>query len=356
MARYDRIASLPPPARDEAFPGWPVLRDLESRERDPDLGRRVRLRFLALRPVRRLLAQGVDAVPADSFDRQVEGVREELGLLPARDPERIRLTRFLRQVRLRTPLALTTATLDLGEMIEAAGHLNGAAECYRIALEIAEAYRLDPEQVTALRLLGGIHRKSGRWDDAEKAFRLAVDLAHRLTHPQQWTRSAEALALVLRERGRPDEAGRLYERMLEHAVEHAEPTLYADALVGICLAKVEAGDLDAAIEHGWEAIGRTTDEAQRTAVIHALGLAFAGLGLNDAAERCQQVLADRVRERPDATPVRWPAPPPPARPATASVPGAAPPEPPRAGPPSDAARRIAAEVASASDRLVPASG
>ena len=49
MARYDRIAPLSSPARDRAFPAWPVLRDIEGQDRDIDVCRRARLRFLALR-------------------------------------------------------------------------------------------------------------------------------------------------------------------------------------------------------------------------------------------------------------------------------------------------------------------
>ena len=57
MARYDRIAPIPIPAREAAFPGWLMLRDLAGRERDPELARRARLRFLALRPLLRVLLE-----------------------------------------------------------------------------------------------------------------------------------------------------------------------------------------------------------------------------------------------------------------------------------------------------------
>ena len=64
MARYDRIAPIAAPARAAAFPGWLVLRDLQGRERDAELARRARLRFLALRPLRRVLALGLEGVSA----------------------------------------------------------------------------------------------------------------------------------------------------------------------------------------------------------------------------------------------------------------------------------------------------
>src|SRR5436190_1707288 len=84
MARYDRIAPLVPPARDSAFPGWWILRDIEGLDRDVELARRARLRFLALRPVLRF-AEGGGTLPRDSYLAQIEGVREQLGYLPARD-------------------------------------------------------------------------------------------------------------------------------------------------------------------------------------------------------------------------------------------------------------------------------
>ncbi len=142
MARYDRIAALNSPDRSHAYSGWSVFRDLEGRDRDPDLARRARLRFLALRLVRRLIDQGIDTVPVESFERQIESVREELGLLPARDPERARIAEFLHRVRGRTPIEVATATLDMGEAAEAAHHEYAAEEFYHAALDLANIYQL----------------------------------------------------------------------------------------------------------------------------------------------------------------------------------------------------------------------
>lgn len=126
MARYDRIAPLNSPARDAAFPGWPVLRDLEGQDRDADVCRRARLRFLALRPVRRLIDVGT--VSAESYNKQLEAVREELGSLSARDVERARVTRFLRHVEDRDPKRLVTALLEFAEQANDAGHVHAAEE------------------------------------------------------------------------------------------------------------------------------------------------------------------------------------------------------------------------------------
>lgn len=144
MARYDRIAALEPPDRTRAFSCWTVFRDLEHTDRDPDRARRARLRFLALRLVRRLIEQGIDAVPDDSFERQIESIREGLGLLPARDPERARLAEFLQRIRKRTPMEVAIATLDLGEAAEAASLEYAAEEFYHTALDLANIYQLTP--------------------------------------------------------------------------------------------------------------------------------------------------------------------------------------------------------------------
>jgi hypothetical protein len=144
MARYDRIAALNPPDRSRAFTGWMVFRDLEGRDRNPDLARRTRLRFLVLRLARRLIDQGIDTIPTDSFERQIESAREELGLLPPRDPERARIAAFLHSVRKREPIDVATAILDLGEAAEAMQQEYAAEEFYHAALDIANIYQLTP--------------------------------------------------------------------------------------------------------------------------------------------------------------------------------------------------------------------
>src|SRR5262245_366484 len=140
-ARYDRLAPLSAPARERTFPGWSVLRDLDGAERDGDAARRARLRFLALRPVVRLAARCMEGVPVDSFERQVDRVREELGQLPARDPERAALARLLNDLRTRQTDLVVQALLMVSEFAEANGQFACADEYARSALILA---RLTP--------------------------------------------------------------------------------------------------------------------------------------------------------------------------------------------------------------------
>lgn len=150
MARYDRIARLDPPDRDHAFTGWLALRDLQSDERDKDLGRRARLRFLAIRLVHRL-ARRSDGVAEESLRQQCDAAREELGQLPGRDPERQRLAEFLTQVSTLDPATVVDATLELADALVAEGSAYAAEACYRAAIDLADASGLGALHTRALR-------------------------------------------------------------------------------------------------------------------------------------------------------------------------------------------------------------
>lgn len=159
MARYDRIARIDPPERDQAFTGWLALRDLAGRERDSQLGRRARLRFLAVRLVHRLIRNG-RAVDMRSLRQQCDAVREELGQLPARDPERERLAALLTEVRSLDMASIVRATLELAGAGRADGHRFAAEEFYRASLELATAHRLDTLRAEGQRALVELDRRS----------------------------------------------------------------------------------------------------------------------------------------------------------------------------------------------------
>lgn len=295
MARYDRIAALDLPDRERAFGGWSIFRDLDGRDRDTDLGRRARLRFLALRPVRRLAEWGIDTVPADSFEQQLAGVQAELDQLPARDPERIRLDQFVERIRERTPLAVTTAVLELGELIESARHYHAAGEFYRSALDLADAYRLTPEQVITLRLLGRVYGKIGEWSEAERSYTRAAGISLHLDDHRQWSRSIDGIGKLFRRQQKLGAAAGLYRDVLARGQELGDDRITAIGLTGLCQIELDAGNLDQALEHGWAAVGLARDGEDRDPALVALGEAFARLGLYPAAERCLTTAATRSR-------------------------------------------------------------
>ncbi|MFO7893415.1 MAG: hypothetical protein R6U63_06775 [Longimicrobiales bacterium] len=158
MARYDRIARLEPPQRDDAFTGWLAVRDLEGRERDTDLARRARLRFLAVRLIHRLIRRGSD-LDRDSLQQQCDTVREELGQLPSRDPERERLAGFLKEVTTLDMATIVRATLGLADAARAEGHPFAAEEFYRTAVALAERHDLGTLRSEGVQGLAALDRE-----------------------------------------------------------------------------------------------------------------------------------------------------------------------------------------------------
>lgn len=154
MARYDRIARLGSPERDRVFTGWFMVRDLEGRERDGDLGRRARLRFLAVRLVDRLVRLG-SRTDDDSLRRQADAVREELGQLPSRDPDRERLAELLEHVAAIDVSAVAASTLQMAVAAGEDGHPYAAEEWYRTAHRLAVAGDL---QAVAAAATAGLNR------------------------------------------------------------------------------------------------------------------------------------------------------------------------------------------------------
>ena len=198
MARYDRIAPLTSPSRDHAFPAWAVLRDVEKQDRDVDVCRRARLRFLALRPVRRLLDRDAVAVSEQSYLRQIEAVREELGSLSARDVERARLTRFLRQIEDRDPARLVTALLEFAQQVLAAGH-DYAAEEYALTAQGLAASTGSGQRQAAARVLERIARLRAGEDVApdDAALEMGWDTLRQTNEPAERARVLELLGRAL---------------------------------------------------------------------------------------------------------------------------------------------------------------
>ena len=152
MARYDRIARIAPPSRDDAFTGWLAVRDLAGRERDAELGRRARLRFLAVRLLHRLAAKGAE-IDQDSLRQQCDAVREELGQLPSRDGERRRLAELLKHAASRDEPEIVRAAFDFAEAVDPAEHRFAAEELYRVGVQLADANDLPALREEGMRRL-----------------------------------------------------------------------------------------------------------------------------------------------------------------------------------------------------------
>lgn len=293
MARYDRIARLDAPAREDAFSGWLSLRDLEGREREPELGRRARLHFLALRPVRRLLQRGLDAPSTRSLAGQVETVREEMDHLPEDYAGRGLLSRYLEEIGGRSASGLVRATLDVGGSAEVAGQLYAAEEFYRTALELAREHGEDELRVVALRHLGRVQRERSEWAEAATSLQASALLADSLNAPLEWARSMEGLAAVHQRSGEIQQARSLLDSISgsDHASGHDQ--VRAIAAAGLCALELAQGDPEAALDAGWTAVTLLpADDEARNGVLLNMGAAFRRLGLLSAAASCYEIVVE----------------------------------------------------------------
>lgn len=306
MARYDRIAPIPAPTRDAAFPGWLVLRDLQGRERDGELSRRARLRFLALRPLRRVIALGMERVTASSFQRQLEGIREELGHLPARDPERLLLARFLHEIEGREPAQLARAVVEVGELAEESGHPSAAEEFYRTAQELADTFALPHAAAAALVRLGRLCQRRGREDEALHHLAAATTAAADGGEAAriEWARARSATALIQAARGHAAAAHTALQEVTRQGRRWTDAAVQAVAAIAQADLALNSADAEGALHHAWAALESAGDSSAREDALERTGVALRALGLHEAAARCYELLlqehlapADRWRAR-----------------------------------------------------------
>jgi hypothetical protein len=291
MVRYDRIARIDSPGREETFPGWLVLRDLEGREREPELGRRARLRFLALRPVRRLLDRGFDQADASSLAQQVQSVRTALGQLPSSDAERLRIAEYLHAIDEGAPDGLATASLVMGEAAEAAGHGYAAEEFYHTALELSVASDLAEQRVKALTSLGHLYAGRAEWGRSQEYLDHAMERAEATGDLVAWARALGGLATLRLLQNDILGAHAQLDRIRERGEREAAPRLIALADAGTCAVELAAGSPGAAVDAGWRAL-ETLDpsDEDRAPLLMDLASAFRRLGLRPAAEACYRLV------------------------------------------------------------------
>lgn len=293
MARYDRIAPLAPPPREAAFPAWPALRDIEGNDRDAEVGRRARLRFLALRPVARLLDRGVAGVSRESYLAQIEAVREELGYLPARDVERARLARFLHQVEDRDVARVIGATLEMAEACAFAGHMYAAEEYALTALGLANSNDEIKLTGSACTTLSRIYRVRGQLDEAAAHASKALATAERISARADLVNARAEGAMIAAARGDRVAAIRILEHTLQEMRVLNDSQTEALVQARLCACMLALNEVGSALEHGWSALRQLDDVRERAALLDLVGTALRRLGLHKAAERCFSMIAQR---------------------------------------------------------------
>jgi hypothetical protein len=125
---------LVPEGGSERFEGWPVLKDIEGREGDDEINRRVSARFLVARALLALLGDELEC----DLDHQVRCVLKAIkdGGLRG-DPERESWEEVLEAVRTCDGPSAARSTIALANKDTEAGSLWAAREFYRCAYLLA---------------------------------------------------------------------------------------------------------------------------------------------------------------------------------------------------------------------------
>lgn len=293
MARYDRIAPLAPPDRDHTFPGWTVFLDLEDDDRDEDRGRRARLRFLALRPLHRLLIARSGRAPNESIRAQLERLREELGHLPPHDTERDVLRSFISEVESLEPERCCSAAFRLAEEAARRGHLHGAEEAARTGLELAEHFGLPEVAAHGHRVLAVVLLARGQNDAAMDQANAAV-LASEADRSDEWIDAVCQRMQVGRASGMAAVVQNDLATLREAAGDDSDVVMRGRVRLALCDEMIAEEDPEAAAEIAWAELEAEPDSPEREALLDRLGVCMRQLGMFQDAERVYLALADRA--------------------------------------------------------------
>jgi hypothetical protein len=312
MARYDRLLPLPLPERGAAFAGWPALRDLDGRERDAELARRLRLHFLVLRPIARR-ARERDTADLASLAAQVERVREELGALAARDPQRMVIAQALAGILDPSVEASAHAVLQLGERALEWGHFSAAQEYGELTAELAGA-ALPGVQAAAFGLAARAATFAGRGEEAEALADRALASAGAEGTLGVWADAVVNAAAIARSRAARSAATERLEVLEAQATTAGDAPVIAKAAEGAARLALAAGSPAAAAEHALRALNCAEPLRRRVRLAELVGDALLALGRPDQADRAFELahaaaegsergrlLARRARARAEAS-------------------------------------------------------
>jgi tetratricopeptide (TPR) repeat protein len=179
---------------------------------------------------------------------------------------------------------LTKVLVELGDVVEAQGHLNGALEIYRCAYEIAAAIGDAGAAADAARLAGRLTRRRAQWDEAERWFVLTQDIAEAAGAPSAAARALVGLGGVKKELGNLPAARARFREALVKAEEARDAETIALVHHGLLGVEQVAGNLVDSLRHGWIAIATYESEVGRTRCMASLAGTLMDLGDLEAAE------------------------------------------------------------------------
>ncbi len=184
---------------ERRFAGWPTLKDIEGREADEGVTRKISQRFAVVRLARMLIDDDL-TLPAERVAERVVSARKEIaaaGFDPCAEVDLLhKVLDAFEAIRFDE---LAVALTGLGEEVEADGHENGALELYSCAYDIAASTGLPTQAMNAARFAGRVLRRLARWDESRHWYLLAKAVALAVGDHAGAARTMAELAVIHRE-------------------------------------------------------------------------------------------------------------------------------------------------------------
>ena len=286
------------PSAEARFAGWPILKDLEGREDDEGVSRRIAQRFVVARLIRSLLDDDL-TMAIDRRREQARRARSELARDQALHGREQRLWARALTCYEELDLDLLGRTLaDLGEMAEARDHFHGCLELYRMAYEVSAAIGAPEAAAHVARLRGRLLRRRARWADATTWYGAAHAIAAAASLTDLAARALSGLGVIKKDMGNIPAAREALAEALSVATGAGSPDTVATVHAEILGLEKVAGNLELALDHGWLAVATfDQDEVGRTRCLAVLAGALADYGDREAAEDAWTIVAHTSDER-----------------------------------------------------------
>jgi tetratricopeptide (TPR) repeat protein len=278
------------------FAGWPVLQDLEGRESDTEVGKRIAQRFVVGRIARMLVDDDFVIAP----ERMAEQVRRARTELPDNSAEAAAESalwhRVLDSLEARDLEALARDLLALGQSVERQEHTHGALELYACAYDTAVAAALPRTAAESAWYSGRLLRRRAAWDDAQSKYRAAQEIADVAGLSDISVHVLVGLALIRQDLGNFPAA----RDGLAEALDAAETSGDRDSIAVVHHSYMGleqlAGDVAKGLEHGWVAVATYESAERRTQCIASLAGVLIDNGDRAAAEDAWTLVAHQTRD------------------------------------------------------------
>ena len=279
----------------EGFSGWMILKDLERREGDAQLDQRIATRFLVGRAVRAVLDEEW-AMDSKALRQLVDRVEWEFEVLDRKDLERVEWGTVLRTLDAGDHEALGRSLLALADCLDLQGHLYGTCEFLNLAYQVAIACGSGSIAGESARFLGKTHRRLGSWKESANWYEVAMDMGDVFEDDRLSALALGGFGHTLREKGNLRDAFEAHRRSLEWAKTLGDPYVQGFAHHNLMTDEKLAGQMSAAIKHGWEAVQLYPTEPDRLRALTDLAWVFVEGGDLGAAEDAYTVVAHRSED------------------------------------------------------------